>query len=264
LGAGAITTLTLQNRLYIVILPLLASSSALMFLPLFIIKGIKKLWCRLTNQGITACDDFGTNQGGTSQGDETRRRWDVPSLCAKLTDKACDANYWSRSSEQAKFVFRGMMMHPFWVQAATGKDNESLWKGALSVNPTSIINVHEHGYSLDTGPEYDTWKQTWSADEVTSFSGTTHSDTFFETNRFGCQNFEILYHALECDQNDDPKDNCAAAGATDDDKTILPNNSQFLDISTKFSHFNQHIQKYCTHWHNTKKLAFTTTTRTQI
>ena len=194
------------------LLPYVELSSGLLFLPGMFAKLARKIFCWLTMRGITACDDFGENEGGTSSGKEDRRRWDVPSLCALLTDKVCETEYLDRNDERAKYIYRGLLMNPFWMQAATRANDKTMWEDPYSINPIGeILQAHATGAgSIETTSQTTagTWSQGWTYD-VTSFTGKndgTNLDTWSAQNFFACQNFDLLYNADECVDPKDPND----------------------------------------------------------
>ncbi len=208
IGAALVARMVLGGALYRALVPVVAGTGVLSALPMLILHFIEKFFCWISNWGMTACDDFGENSGFPSA-----RRWDVPSLAAKLTDIACDSEGWDRDSEQAKFVYRGLVTNPSWMTAATNAVNmaagNTLWDGKHQVNPLGIVGpLHEVGYTgmapAYTPPE---WAQHWTHDQWL-FTGNEQGgtvDPVTETNRFACQNFDVLYWADECGFDDDPE-----------------------------------------------------------
>lgn len=226
-GGAILANSLLSGFIYRRLIPEVALASGLLFLPGLLTKFVRKVFCWLSMRGITACDDFGENQGGTTQGKEDRRRWDVPSLCAMLTDKVIQSEYLSRDDERAKYIYRGLLMHPFWMQAATRSKDKTMWEDPYSINPIGEI-LQAHATNVSTQQRVDTmeWGQQWAYD-VTSFTGKndgSNLDSYTATNMFACQNFDILFNADECvDANDpnspgDPVDPNAPACAGNKDR----------------------------------------------
>ncbi len=209
IGAALASKLLLQRFAFYALAPAVGSAGVLVAVPVMIMHWFEKLFCWLSNAGLSACDDFGENAGGTSGGFPDARRWDVASLAAKLTDIACDENGWARDTPQAKFVYRGLVLNPQWMQAATTTSDvtagNTLWdKTNRMVNPLGLAApIHELG-GTDVGST--AWNQVWTSKQsVFTGADETSKDPITDTNRFACQNFDILYWGDECDENSDPE-----------------------------------------------------------
>lgn len=193
--------------------PAVMSGSALLLLPMLAIRWISKLFCAWSSAGQNACDDFGENNGGTSQGFEDVRRWDVPSLSAKLTEIACGDLSIPRDSERAKFIYRSLVTNPGWMEAATTEAdlilNNGLWQeGTANLNPLGlVVQIEETAgdsysrYLTTQAPDHGgRWQQAWS-DERYSFAGGkvgSSIDPVTVQNLFACQNFDVLFNADHC------------------------------------------------------------------
>lgn len=175
---------------------LVVSSSPLLFLPMLITHWVAKLFCYFSSAGSNACDDFGSDAGGTAQGFADVRRWDVASLSARLTDIACDDLGIPRDHPRAQFIMRSLMTNPGWMEAATVGGNNSLYE-TKNVNPLGLVaQIEETGSTTAAGAPM-TWSQAWTDDRFT-FTGdpdVTGLKAVTAQNLFGCQNFDILYNA---------------------------------------------------------------------
>jgi hypothetical protein len=208
IGGALLARTLLAGLFYRALLPVVAGSGVLSALPVLILHFVEKFFCWISNWGMSACDDFGQDSGFPDA-----RRWDVPSLAARLTDIACDSEGWTRDSEQAKFVYRGLVLNPSWMLAATNSTNiaagNTLWDGKRHVDPLGVVApIHEFGstkYALSGNA--NAWDQRWDLNQWV-FTGNEQGgavDPIAETNRFACQNFDILYWGDECGQDDDPE-----------------------------------------------------------
>ncbi len=209
IGGGAVG-LALQPLAYKMLLPVVTGTGILSALPLIITSFVEKLWCWISNSGLSACDDFGADAGGSKGGYARARRWDVPSLAAKLTDIACVQEGWSRGDPQAQFVYRGLLTNPKWMEAATLLTDinagNSLWGEDHALNPLGLAApIHEVGV-MDYNTSWNNWDQGWTHDQLV-FTGTnkgTGIDPVTGTNRYACQNFDVLYWADQCSTEGDP------------------------------------------------------------
>ena len=209
LAGAALSRMILSGMLYRALVPVVDGTGLLSAVPLLILRFFEKFFCWISNWGMTACDDFDENSGFPDA-----RRWDVPSLASRLTDLACESEGWSRDSEQAKFVYRGLLLNPSWMTAATNQLNfaagNTLWDGKRHVNPLGLVApIHEFGGTkFDvSGKGSNVWDQRWSSDQCV-FTGNEQGgavNPIAETNRFACQNFDILFWGDECGQDDDPE-----------------------------------------------------------
>ena len=213
---GGLIGFSVNDLVYKALIPAAGVGSILTYIPKVILKFLSDLICKWTTASFSACDDFGTEAGGTEKGFPDARRWDVGSLSARLTDIACEEEGISKNSPQAKFIFRSLVTNPKWFEAATSHKDESIWHQGKPMNPLGlVVAIEEHGHTefgtkLPAFGKYDKWWQNWT-DERYGWTGVESvADPIAADNRYACQSFNLLYQGDECYDSGRP------AGPTND------------------------------------------------
>lgn len=198
-----------------------------------VVKGVSYFFCRLINWGADACED--------SQVNPDARRWDVASLCAKLTNIACDREGWSKESAQAEFVFRALLTNPAWMYAANVSTNNP-YVDMTGTNPLgSIVQVQTKNtgyYKADRGVfDYSIEEDKYSLSGL-NMGGTFGSDN--DTSYFACQNWDALF----CDDDEDPsKCNVPDAGHKPETLLFAQNMKKWLNSAINAAYDPNNIRK---------------------
>lgn len=166
-----------------------------------ILDSISNLFCRMNHFGDLACDN-------TDKFPDARK-WDVPSIAAKLTNLACATEGWNRDDPRAEFVYRGLITSPALMWAATepqNVDTGSLYS-STHVNPLgSWLPVKDSVVSeveiLGGESSYFGRVGNFITGEYSSITGETNNvhgwyGTASDHNRYACNNFDVIFQGIE-------------------------------------------------------------------
>ena len=181
---------------------------------------VSRFLCGLLNWGADACEDSKTNPDA--------RRWDVASLCARLTDYACESEGWARSDPRAEFVFRSLMTNFDWMFAASVNPGAgTMYEQANGANPVGNLVQPQTNETAVWDPGY-AWKLTFT--ETLHSVNPDSNDTSWNgidsnTSYFACQNFDTLF----C--NSDEQGTCNSAGDNGATRQFSQNMRNWLDAA---------------------------------
>lgn len=165
-----------------------------------LLDAISNLFCRFNHFGDLACDN--------SVKFPDARKWDVPSIAAKLTDLACASEGWNRDDPRAEFVYRGLVTSPALMWSATQPnsiDSSSLYS-TTHVNPLgSWLPVKDSiGSQINAAPNSTdvNYLQNIIVGEYSSITGETNNihgwyGTASDHNRYACNNFDVIFQGIE-------------------------------------------------------------------
>lgn len=204
---------------------------------------VSRFFCGLLNWGADACEDNVKNPDA--------RRWDVASLCARLTDYACESEGWARSDPRAEFVFRSLMTQFDWMFAATVTPNAgTMYEQANGANPVGSLVQPQTTQAATWDPGY-AWKLSFT--ETLHSTNAASTDTTWNgidanTSYFACQNFDTLF----C--NSDEQGTCNQGGDNGATRQFSQNMRTWLDAAINAAYDPNNLEKmsHIPGWSNKK------------
>lgn len=204
---------------------------------------VSRFFCGIANWGADACDDNSKNPDA--------RRWDVASLCARLTDYACESEGWARSDPRAEFVFRSLMTQFDWQFAAVDPTvtHETMYNRMKGTNPVgSIVQVQTNDYSHEN---FNGWSLRYTEDIFgldNNARGSSWNGISGTSSTFACQNFDTMF----CDP--DAQGTCNAGGDDQATRQFSQTMRTWLDAAINKAYDPNNLEKmsHIPGWSNKK------------
>jgi len=150
-----------------------------------IVGGISWFWCRLGADSYDACQDKDKHATG--------RRWDVGAIAGRLTDEVVEREGWERDSEQARFVFEGLLRGPSMMMAADTRAGHRIWDIAFA-NPMG--EIYETPWQQLKNKDFPTGTGYGMTGAVFGWDGDTNKSSWdvANMNLYACQNWDVMRH----------------------------------------------------------------------
>lgn len=150
--------------------------------------------CRLTNPIPDAC---AVGKDSDPKDPERlfadARRWDAPSIAAKLTDEICSLEGWDRDDPRAEFAFKAFLTGPAMLDAARPPNSEQMPMWTVRGHGNPLGSIYEPVASQWISPNANEIQYGSQADSVAGWDGNVGGYwSIANHNSFACQNWEIM------------------------------------------------------------------------